>query len=219
MAWFRHPTHTPFQGISCLGCSCGTSLISYEHSWRRPQAEHQVLLDRIPSLPDLQSAWSLLAHCAASRANYFLRVVPPELGEEFAIAHDTSLWACLCNMMGISEGRLRSHRTRSRFVTTCPGWTRSQKCLQNPPLIGQVGLIRCTWCKSAILMSSATSSPQLEGVPVGHSLTSASAAARSLDGVHGFDIPSWRSLAAGARPPLRDPEDHEPWLPAAGLAT
>ena len=29
---------------------------------------------------------------------------------------------------------------------------------------------------------------QLEGVPVGHSLTSSSAVARSLDGVHGFNI-------------------------------
>ena len=29
---------------------------------------------------------------------------------------------------------------------------------------------------------------QLEGVPVGHSLTSGSAVARSLDGVHGFNI-------------------------------
>ena len=55
---------------------------------------------------------------------------------------------------------------------------------------------------------------QLEGVPVGHSLTSASAAARSLDGVHGFDTPSWRSLAAGAPP--RDPEDHEPGCPRQG---
>ena len=51
---------------------------------------------------------------------------------------------------------------------------------------------------------------------MGHSLTSASAAARSLDGVHGFDIPSWRSLAAGARPPPRDPEDHEPSCPRQG---
>ena len=42
---------------------------------------------------------------------------------------------------------------------------------------------------------------QLEGAPVGHSLTSALAAARFL-GVHGFDIPSWRSLASGPRPLL-----------------
>ena len=55
----------------------------------------------------------------------------------------------------------------------------------------------------------------LEGVPVGQSLTSATTAG-SLDGVHGFEVPSWRSLAAGARPPLRDPEDCEPGSPRQG---
>ena len=56
----------------------------------------------------------------------------------------------------------------------------------------------------------------LEGVPVAQSLTSASPAARSLAGVHGFDIPAWRSLAAGVHPPPRDPEDHEPGSPRQG---
>ena len=124
------------------------------------QAEHQVLLDRIPSLPDLQSAWSLLVHCAASRANYFLHVVPPELGEEFASAHDRSLWACLCNMMGIAKPPhakpLRCHLLLVVSVSEVP----AEPTL---PLIGQVGLIRCTWCKSAILVSSATSSHSWRG--------------------------------------------------------
>ena len=44
---------------------------------------------------------------------------------------------------------------------------------------------------------------QLEGVPVGQSLTSASAAARSLDGVDRFDTPSC-------------PENHEPGSPRQG---
>ena len=161
------------------------------------QAEHQVLMDRILSLPDLQSAWSLMVH-----ANYFPRVVPPELGGEFASAHDRSLWACLCNMMGISKDAC----TRSRFVTTCPWWSRSQKCPQNP----------ASWADSLHMVQKRHPGvvghllTQLEGVPVGHSLTSASAAARSLD------IPSWRSLAAGARPPPRDPEDNEPGCPRQG---
>ena len=51
----------------------------------------------------------------------------------------------------------------------------------------------------------------LKGVP-----TSATTVARSLDGVHGFELPSWRSLAAGARPPPRDLEDHEPGSPRQG---
>ena len=37
--------------------------------------EHEVLLERTPTFRDLQSAWSLLLHCASARANYLLRVV------------------------------------------------------------------------------------------------------------------------------------------------
>ena len=51
---------------------------------------------------------------------------------------------------------------------------------------------------------------------MGHSLTSVLVVARSLDGVHGFDVPSRRSLAAGARPPPRDPQDLEPGCPRQG---
>ena len=35
-------------------------------------------------------------------------------------------------------------------------------------------------------------------------------AVRSLTGVEGFEPPSWEALLEGARPPPRDPEDHEP---------
>ena len=59
------------------------------------QHDHHTLLDRIPSLPDLQSSWLLLLHCGSARANHYLRVVPPVLAEEFAREHDRSLWRCL----------------------------------------------------------------------------------------------------------------------------
>ena len=51
---------------------------------------------------------------------------------------------------------------------------------------------------------------QLDGVPEAEHLQFAALAARRLDGVQGFEIPSWRALMEGARPPPRDPEDHEP---------
>ena len=46
--------------------------------------EHRVLLDKISKVPDLQCAWLLLLLCAASRANYMLRVVHPALSFRFA---------------------------------------------------------------------------------------------------------------------------------------
>ena len=44
---------------------------------QRTTAEHQVLLDRIPHVPDVQSPWLLLLHCASARANHLLWVVSP----------------------------------------------------------------------------------------------------------------------------------------------
>ena len=49
---------------------------------------------------------------------------------------------------------------------------------------------------------------QLEGHPHGHSLRAAADAAHRLVGVRGFEVPSWRALAAGLRPP-RDPEEYK----------
>ena len=53
--------------------------------------EHQTLLSRIPHEQDTQCAWLLLAHCASARANYLLRVMHPEVVEEFARRHDAGL--------------------------------------------------------------------------------------------------------------------------------
>ena len=35
-------------------------------------------------------------------------------------------------------------------------------------------------------------------------------AAIQLEGIQGFEVPQWRDLAAGLRPPDREPEEHEP---------
>ena len=50
----------------------------------------------------------------------------------------------------------------------------------------------------------------LEGFLASPCLGSASRAPASLDGVHGWEVPSWSALAAGLRPEAREPEAHEP---------
>ena len=52
---------------------------------------HQFLLDRIPEVTDLQSAWALLLLCASVRADHMF-VVRPELVQNFAESHDMGLW-------------------------------------------------------------------------------------------------------------------------------
>ena len=69
------------QGVRVLGVPGHPSFVRAQLNVI--QADHQILLDRIPSLPDVQSSWSLLLHCASARANYHLRVVPPILAEDF----------------------------------------------------------------------------------------------------------------------------------------
>ena len=60
-------------------------------------AKYRVPLDRIPVVNDLQSASLLWTFCAATRANFSLRRVPPELALQFAAEHDANVWQCFCN--------------------------------------------------------------------------------------------------------------------------
>ena len=57
--------------------------------------DHQVLLDKIPGVPDVQAAWLLLLHCAQARANCMLRITPDEMVREFTQRRDTELFQCL----------------------------------------------------------------------------------------------------------------------------
>ena len=95
--WRGSALPTDCQGIKVLGCPLGHDDFVHAHLERTHQA-HRTLLQRIPRVPDVQSAWALLLHCASARANYSLRVVRPELVAQFAAAHDASLWSCLCDI-------------------------------------------------------------------------------------------------------------------------
>ena len=64
--------------------------------------KHQCLLERIPAVPHIQSAWALLLHCAGARANCLLRVVRPELVQSFAERHTVGLWRCLASILKLS---------------------------------------------------------------------------------------------------------------------
>ena len=55
--------------------------------------EHEVLLNRVKAVSDLQCAWLILSHCCVARANYCLRTIYPEGVEEFARTHDNAIRA------------------------------------------------------------------------------------------------------------------------------
>ena len=80
-----------------------------------------MLLEAIPTVPDVQSAWLLLLHCASARANYLLRVVRPEWVEQFALSHDESVWSCLCTFVRISAYLGQEHED-CLHVASLVGW-------------------------------------------------------------------------------------------------
>ena len=65
----------------------------------RTSQSHETLLERIPTLSDVQSAWALLLHCA--NATYLLRVVRPEMVHRFTEGHDHGLWRCLSTILRV----------------------------------------------------------------------------------------------------------------------
>ena len=170
---------------------------------------HQTLLGRVPAVQDVQSAWSLLLHCAGSRANYLLSVVRPDLVRSFAERHNGGLWQRLARILG---------RSSEWDITT-------QEVASLPLSLGGLGLRNAVRTSpSAHWASWSDSLPMIkarhpevadsilhlmhqDGPP---SLMAASRVAVELRGVSGFDPPSWHNLANGARPPFHDLDDQEP---------
>ena len=96
----RFRSSTSERGVRILRTPLGHEDYVQAHL-TRTLAQHDVLLSRIPLVEDVQSAWSLLLHCAGARANYLLRVVRPDLVHRFAAGHNQGLWNCLNRILSI----------------------------------------------------------------------------------------------------------------------
>ena len=113
-AEMRRPPHA----VS-LGTPVGSAEYIASHAQGR-MTEEMRLLDQLPQLPDLQSAWLLLRYCASPRANHLLRSVPPHQLEEYIDRHDTAIWATLRQLLGV--GSLRDADMEfARAVSSLPG--------------------------------------------------------------------------------------------------
>ena len=87
------------KAFGCWGTPLGHAN-NVETQLRERLDDHQLLLNRIPEVPDLQSAWAVLLHCASALANCMLRVVRPKLVQGYAEGHDRGLWTCVCRLLG-----------------------------------------------------------------------------------------------------------------------
>ena len=101
--WVGNPnlpaTH---QGLTVLGAPVGSPMF-VQHQLQHTHHTHQQLLQRIPTLDDLQASWLLLLFCASPRSTYLLRMCAPDSTKDFAEAHDTAIGACLQSLLQTTD--------------------------------------------------------------------------------------------------------------------
>ena len=148
LARIEDPTATVWKGpgllpeedqeIKVLGSPLGHRAFVARHL-ERTSTKHQVLLDRIPLVQDVQSAWLLLLHCACARANYLLRVVRPSAAVNFAETHDRAVWQCLANILRTDLSECSGEGCRHVAVYIGWAWSQEGHACQWSCSLGQLG--------------------------------------------------------------------------------
>ena len=123
------PSAVVWKGVKILGILLG-HLENVQHQLQGVSASHRQLLERIPSVQDLQAAWLLLLCCAGTRANYLLRAIPPTQTEECLtriLGADISLesWE-VANLLSLGGLGLRSPPRVSKAAY----WSSWADCVQ-----------------------------------------------------------------------------------------
>ena len=173
----------------------------------KKSVEHEVLLERIPTVPDLQSAWSF--HCASARANCLWRVVSPAATRGFAHRHNEGLWKCLCEILHVEADR----NVESKLAASMPlnfWWNGVEDAVRVAVPAYWASLADCIpmiFNRHPDVANLFVH--ELEGAREG-ALGVAVEARRAVIGVLGFDPPTWEDLAHRARPPPAEHEDMEP---------
>ena len=127
---------------------------------QKKSEEQKLLFDRIPVVPDLQSAWLILLMCASTRANFWLRGVQPELPESYAEARNARVWECLRQILKapVEAGGRRSRRCRSPKE----GWDSPALSGSGAGAIGRIGQIVCGVWKPSLTEAGRVRRPQLD---------------------------------------------------------
>ena len=144
IVWRGDPELRPDQqGVKVLGTPIGQPEFVQEFLAKKSR-EHQTLFERIPLVEDLQSSWLLLLMCGATRANFWLRTVRPDLAESFAVRHDARVWQCVQHLLGVVDTPSAS-QTIAFLPFWLGDWAWPVQCGGEPPLIGPVGLTASGW--------------------------------------------------------------------------
>ena len=126
------------QGLVALGTPLGTD--AFVHIKRVAQDR---LLERIPHVEDLQASWLFLRYCAAPRANYLLRVLPPALSGVRCRSRRN------CRSKLGPASRLCGHPAagRRRECSTARGavWRSRPALCEGRPACGTLGILVRRW--------------------------------------------------------------------------
>ena len=86
------------RGLVALGVPIGSPAFIESHL-QQSLARQTGLLQALPAIHDTPISWLLLSCCAAPRAQYALRSLPPEATRAYAAAHDDAVLACLDTLL------------------------------------------------------------------------------------------------------------------------
>ena len=193
-----------------LGTPLGCEAFVRARGQKRLQEEEQ-LLNALPTLPDLQCAWLLLYFSAAPRANPLLRAVPPSLVSNYALAHDDAVWKTLLRLLKRTEEETtQAHRDRAQLPCRLGGC--GLKCAARTA----PAAYWAAWADVLPTLQQRFPEKAAEYVTVldtgledRQCFTEVLAAAQLLHR-EGFQPPTYRDLADGAKPPNPDPSKVDP---------
>ena len=179
----------------------------------RVARKQEVLLDSIPLVSDVQSAWLLLLHFASARANFQLRVVRPTAVENFARTHD-ALWWCLWNLLQTDLAQCDPAKQEAAPTANVSG--RSGVAQGHPHkcrgILGQLVRLPAN-DPSPTPCRRSTIGPSIGRFPSIPDLARGCHGQKGIDGCCRVRATDLGKMAAGMRPPERELEDFEPgWV-------
>lgn len=202
------------RGLLALGVPIGSPAYIAAEGESRLDAQ-AALLNALPRLPDLQSAWLLLVYCAAPRAQHFLRSVPPSLSRAYAARHDAATWATVQHFLGEPGNN-------------APPWQHARRLAFLPAHQGGLGLLHAeriapaaywaAWADALPLLrrrcpevAARCVAELVAGDSPAHSLAEASAAAAHLQAEGWRDCPAWPDLLVAGPPPATAEAEPATW--------
>ena len=177
---------------------------AYVQAWLgKKRADQDELLDLIPLVPDLQSAWLLLLFCGSTRANYLLRTLPPNATLQYATSHDDAMMKCLSGLLANAEPQQLEelHRRRAQLPLRRGGLglrsaARTRAAAYWASWADTLPVLQSKWQNTmpeVMHMLDGTIPPLFESIrEVQQSVFDLAAT--------GFQVPSWQDIAAGRRP-------------------